>query len=281
MIKISHSVFALPFALAAMALAMREEGGWSWRTFSWVVFCAVMARTAAMAQNRLVDSKLDAENPRTAARAIPARRVSKPFVLALVIVAAGLFVFGAGMLNRACLQLSPVVLFVLLLYPYTKRFSALCHVWLGVALGLAPLGAWVAVRGTLDGLSTPLALGIAVTLWTAGFDGIYACQDFEADRRQRLHSIPARFGVAGALRVSIALHVACIALFAWLGFWNAHLGWLYGAGVGVGAMVLWQEHKMVSPDDLSRLGAAFLNLNAAFAAVVGGTAFVDALWVVS
>ncbi|MEE8104596.1 MAG: UbiA-like polyprenyltransferase [Planctomycetota bacterium] len=281
MIKISHSVFALPFALAAMALAMREEGGWSWRVFSWVVFCAVMARTAAMAQNRLADSKLDAENPRTAGRAIPAKRVSKPFVLGLVVVSSGLFVFGASMLNEACLQMSPVVLFVLLFYPYTKRVSSLCHVWLGIALGLAPLGAWVAVRGWRGGFLTPVVLGVAVTLWTAGFDVIYACQDFEADRKQRLHSIPARFGLSGALRISTLMHVACVALLAWLGWANPHLGWLYGAGVGVGAMVLWQEHKMVAPDDLSRLGVAFLNLNAAFAAVVGGAAFVDALWVVS
>jgi len=276
MIKIGHSVFALPFALASAALAMKAEGGWSTRQALWIVFCAVCARTAAMAQNRLVDARLDAENPRTAGRALPAGRVTRGFVAALVALGAALFVFGAAQLNRLCLYLSPVVLAVLLTYPYAKRFTALCHVWLGLSLGLSPVGAWIAVRGAFAGMATPLLLGGAVTLWTAGFDVIYACQDFEHDRRSGLRSVPARLGVAGALRLSTALHATCLALLLAVFVVNPDVSWLYGAGLAAAAALLVYEHAIVSPTDLSRVDVAFFTLNGVVSLVLGAATVADA-----
>ncbi|HEX5135809.1 MAG TPA: UbiA-like polyprenyltransferase [Planctomycetota bacterium] len=278
MIKIGHSVFALPFALASAALAMRAEGRWSFRTVAWIVVCAVAARTMAMAQNRLADARLDASNPRTAARALPAGRVTRGFVLGLVVVAAGVFVAGAGQLNRLCLLLAPLVLLVLLSYPYAKRFTALCHAWLGVSLGLSPVGAWVAVRGSFDGIATPLLLGGAVTLWTAGFDLIYACQDVAHDRGAGLFSGPARLGVAGALRLSAALHAVCAALLALLFAVNPHVSWLYGTGLGAAAALLVYEHSIVRPDDLSRVDVAFFALNGLVSLVLGALTVADALF---
>lgn len=277
MIKIGHSVFALPFALAGMALAMRAEGRWSLRTALWVVVCAVAARTAAMAQNRLLDARLDAANPRTRARALPAGRVTRGFVLALVLGSSSVFVAAAGQLNRLCLLLSPAVLLVLLGYPYAKRFTALCHVWLGVSLGLSPLGAWVAVRGSFEGFLTPLLLGGAVTLWTAGFDLIYACQDVAHDRGAGLFSGPARLGVARALRLSAALHGLCFALLALLYAVNPHVSWAYGAGLLAAGALLVYEHSIVSQDDLSRVDTAFFTLNGLVSLVLGGLTIADAL----
>jgi len=276
MIKVSHSVFALPFALAAGALAMKAEGGWSWPTVGWIVFCAVCARTAAMAQNRLVDARLDAANPRTAGRALPAGRVTVRFVAALVVGASALFVFGASRLNGLCLRLSPVALAWLLAYPFTKRFTALCHLWLGAALGLSPVGAWLAVRGAFTGMATPLLFGGAVTLWTAGFDLIYACQDADHDRRAGLASVPARLGVAGALHLARGLHAACVVLLACVPLVNPHLGWLYGAGVGAAAALLAYEHAIVRADDLSRVNVAFFVLNGLVSLVFGALTIADA-----
>ena len=278
MIKISHSVFALPFALASAALAFRAgEEPWSWGKAGWIVFCAVMSRTAAMAQNRLVDTILDAGNPRTKERALPAGRVSRNFVLDLVLFSGGLFVFGAGQLNELCLKLSPVVLVVLLGYPYAKRFTALCHLWLGTSLGLAPVGAWVAIRGSFEDFETPLALGLGVLFWTAGFDVIYACQDYDVDREQRLRSIPARFGVARALRLSSLMHAACIGALASLIWSNPYLGWPYACGLFVALVLLVYEHSIVKADDLSRVNLAFFTLNGLVSLVVGGAAVWDAL----
>ncbi len=276
MIKIGHSVFALPFAVASMALAMRAEGRWSLRATIWIVVCAVAARTAAMAQNRLLDARLDAGNPRTAGRALPAGRVTRGFVVALVLASSAAFVAGAGQLNRLCLLLSPAVLLVLLAYPYAKRFTALCHLWLGVSLGLSPLGAWVAVRGSFEGIATPLLLGGAVTLWTAGFDLIYACQDVAHDRAAGLFSGPARLGVAGALRLSVALHVACFALLALLYAVNPDVSWAYGIGLVAAGALLVYEHSIVSPGDLSRVDTAFFTLNGLVSLVLGGLTVADA-----
>ncbi|MCZ6787572.1 MAG: putative 4-hydroxybenzoate polyprenyltransferase [Planctomycetota bacterium] len=276
MIKISHSVFALPFALASAALAMRGHGGWSWETIFWIVLCAVFARTAAMAQNRLVDARLDAENPRTASRALPAGRVTTGFVRDLVLGSSVVFVLCAWMLNDLCLYLSPVVLVVLLTYPYAKRFTALSHVWLGASLGLAPVGAWVAVRGNFEGVETAVTLGLGVLLWTAGFDIIYACQDFDTDRRAGLHSVPARLGIAGALRLSVVLHVLCLAILAAALWINPHLGGAYIAGLAVAAAALAYEHAIVKPDDLSRVNLAFFTLNGVVSIVIGGAVLVDA-----
>jgi 4-hydroxybenzoate polyprenyltransferase len=277
MIKIGHSVFALPFALASAALAMAAEGRWSLRAALWIVVCAVAARTAAMAQNRLADARLDAKNPRTAARALPAGRVTRGFVLALVVASSAAFLAGAAQLNRLCLLLSPAVLLVLLSYPYAKRFTALCHLWLGVSLGLSPLGAWVAVRGSFEGLLTPLLLGGAVTLWTAGFDLVYACQDEAHDRRSGLFSGPARLGVAAALRLSAALHVLCAALLASVLLANPDVSWLYGSGLLAACALLLYEHAIVRPDDLSRVNVAFFTLNGLVSLLFGGLTIADAL----
>jgi len=278
MIKISHSVFALPFALAAVALASRAEGAWSWEKLFWIVACAVTARTAAMAQNRLLDARLDANNPRTAARALPAGRVSKRFVAGLVVAASALFVLCAAQLNRLCLLLSPVALAWLLSYPLAKRFTALAHFWLGAALGVAPVGAWVAVRGSFLGVATPLVLGAGVALWTAGFDLIYACQDIDADRRQRLFSIPARLGAAGALRLARLLHLLSVACFGAL-FWAVpDLRTIYAAGLAAASAVLVYEHSLVKPDDLSRVDLAFFTLNGLVSLLLGAAIAVDA-WV--
>jgi len=276
MIKISHTVFALPFALGAAALAMRAEGAFSWRQFGWIVFCAVMARTAAMAQNRLADARLDRENPRTEQRALAAGRVSSRFVVALVGLSSGLFVFGTAMLNPLCLMLSPVVLVVVLGYPYAKRFTALCHVWLGIALGIAPIGAWVAVRGSFAGWPVPVLLGFAVTCWTAGFDCIYACQDAEHDRREGLFSIPARFGIAGALRIARVLHVITVVLLVAAGLLSPTLGFMYFAAVVFVAALLAYENALVTPDDLSRVDVAFFNLNGVVSLVMGAALMVSA-----
>jgi 4-hydroxybenzoate polyprenyltransferase len=276
MIKVAHSVFALPFALAAGALALRAEGGWSWHKILWIVFCAVTARTAAMAQNRLVDAKLDAENPRTADRALPSGRVTRGFVFGLVVISSALFVFGAHQLNDLCLYLSPVALAVVLGYPYAKRFTVHCHVWLGLALGLSPVGAWVAVRGAFDDMATPLLMAAAVTFWAAGFDLIYACQDADHDRERGLFSIPVRLGVAGALRLSRALHVLCILLLAAVYFANPHVGWLYAVGLAAAVGLLVYEHAIVSPQDLSRVDLAFFTLNGLVSLVLGATMIADA-----
>lgn len=276
MIKIAHSVFALPFALAAAFLAFEAEGGIRAGTLGWIVLCAVAARTAAMAQNRLLDVETDAGNPRTASRALPAGRVTRGFVGSLVVAASLLFLFGAWRLNRLCLLLAPAVLLVLLSYPLAKRFTSFAHGWLGVSLGLAPLGAWVAVRGSFAGFATPLLLGTGVTLWTAGFDLIYACQDFEYDRSRGLFSIPARRGVGFALRLARALHVASVAAFALLPAIDGRLRLIYAAGLAAAAALLLYEHSLVKEEDLSRVDVAFFTLNGCVSLLLGAAASVDA-----
>lgn len=259
LVRFGHSIFALPFALASAWLAAGglPEG----RTLFLIVACAVSARTAAMAFNRWLDRRIDAANPRTAGRELPRGVLSAPAVLAVALAAAALFVRCAFALNALCGWLSLPVLAVLLGYSAFKRFSAAAHFVLGLALALAPLGAWVAVRGDLEGdLAPPLLLAVAVLTWVAGFDLIYACQDAEFDRRAGLHSIPARFGVARALALSSALHVvtfAALCLFAL----RAELGWIFLAALlGAGALLAWQ-HRLVSPADLSRADLAFFTLN--------------------
>jgi len=276
MIKITHTAFALPFALAAAALALRAEGGWAWSTAGLVVVCAVAARTAAMAQNRLADHGVDAANPRTASRALPAGRVSRSFVLALVAGSSLVFVLGAAALNPLCGWLSPLVLALLLGYPFTKRFTLLCHFWLGAALGVSPIGAWLAVRGAFVEMTTPLLLGAAVLFWTAGFDLIYACQDAEHDRKSGLHSIPARLGVGNALRLSGLAHLVSALLLGALFFSSTQVGWLYAAGFGLAVLLLVYEHAIVRPDDLSRVNLAFFTLNGLVSLVLGATIIADA-----
>ena len=262
MIKIEHTVFALPFALLGMLLAAQ---GWpSWRTVGWIVVAMVGARSAAMGFNRLADRRLDAANPRTAGRELPTGQVTPRFVGLFVAASAALLVLAAWRLNPLAFALSPVALAILLLYSSTKRFTSLSHLMLGLALSGAPLGAWIAVRGDLT--PAPLAVAGAVLLWVAGFDVLYALQDLEFDRRAGLRSIPARFGETAALWTSAALHAGVLALLAALPFlYPPGLGAAYWVGVaGCAALLAWQ-HWIVRPGDLSRLDAAFFLANGALA----------------
>jgi len=259
LVRFSHSVFALPFALCGAWLAAGGLPGA--RTLALVLLCAVAARTAAMAFNRLVDARLDARNPRTAGREIPAGRVGRGAALALVLGSAALFIAGALGLNPLAGALSAPVLFVLLGYSLMKRIHWSAHLVLGLALGLAPLGAWIAVRGEIDGSVMPVIwLAAAVLTWVAGFDLIYACQDVDFDRQSGLHSIPARFGVRRALALSAALHAGTLALLALVG-WSAGLSWVWWAALSLAGCLLMWEHRIVRPDDLSRVNTAFFTLN--------------------
>lgn len=265
MIKFEHTLFALPFALMGMMLA---AAGWpEWRTVGWIVVAMVGARSAAMGFNRLADRRIDAVNPRTASRALPAGLVSPGFVALFVVASCLLLVFAAWRLNPLCLTLSPLALAVLLGYSYTKRFTALSHLVLGLALAGAPIGAWIAVRGGVT--STPLVLAGAVLLWVAGFDVLYALQDTGFDRDRGLHSIPARLGEVPALVLSAVMHAGTLALLAWLPrVYPPGLGGLYWSGwVACLALTAWQ-HSIVRPGDLSRLNAAFFTANGALSVVL-------------
>jgi 4-hydroxybenzoate polyprenyltransferase len=256
MIKWEHSIFALPFALSA---AMLAAGGIpAGRQLFWIVVAMVGARSAAMAFNRLADAQLDATNPRTASRALPAGHLSRSFVALFVCVSAAVFIVAASQLNPLALMLSPVALAVLLGYSYTKRFTRWSHVVLGFALGMAPAAAWIAVRGSLD--PRILLLTAAVTLWVGGFDVLYACQDYDHDCGAGLHSIPRYVGISNALLVARIFHVAAVALFLALIYAFA-LGTIAVVGVAIVAMLLVYEHRLVSPNDLSKLNAAFFTLN--------------------
>jgi 4-hydroxybenzoate polyprenyltransferase len=256
MIKFSHSVFALPFALSSAVLA--AGGVPAPRTLLWILVAMVSARSAAMGFNRLADHQIDARNPRTAARELPRGALRRTEVWVFVLLSAGLLVLAAAMLNPLCLALSPVALLIVLGYSYTKRFTSLSHLVLGLGLALAPVGAWLAVRGSFAG--APLVLGAGVLAWVAGFDTIYACQDAAFDREAGLRSLPARLGVARALEVARALHVAAVALLFAL-FWLARLHPLYLGGVAAVALLLAYEHSLVRADDLRRVDAAFFAVN--------------------
>ena len=259
LVAFHHSIFALPFALQGAWLAAR--GVPSARALVLIVVCAVAARTAAMAFNRLVDAGVDARNPRTRGREIPSGVLSPPQVGALVALSSAVFVAAAFALNPLCGQLSFAVLAVLLGYSFTKRFTVLSHAVLGLSLGLAPLGAWLAVRGDLEGdLAVPLLLAAAVLAWVAGFDLIYSCQDTAFDREAGLRSVPARFGVRAALLLSRALHAVTVLLL--VAVWSrAGLSWVYLTAIAVAAGLLVWEHRLVAPGDLSRVNMAFFTLN--------------------
>jgi 4-hydroxybenzoate polyprenyltransferase len=263
MVKLSHSLFALPFALAGASLAAVEVGV-TGRQLAWIAVAMVAARNAAMGFNRLADHGDDARNPRTAGRELPRGRLSRRAVWIFTIALAALFVLAAFRLNPLCGGLSFVALAVVFGYSYTKRFTWACHLVLGLSLAMAPVGGWVAVAGSFS----PVAwlLGAAVLVWVAGFDVIYACQDLEFDRSVGLHSIPARFGLARALAVARGLHVAALAALAGVGL-LAELHPVYWAGWGAVALLLACEHRLVRADDLSRLGVAFFNMNGVIALV--------------
>ena len=261
MIKFEHSVFALPFALTGALLAFRESGfhapDWP-RTLLWIVVAMVAARSAAMAFNRLVDADIDRRNPRTRNRHIPAKLLSTAFGWGFVAAASFVFLLAARELNPLCFALSPIALAIIFLYSFTKRFTSLSHLVLGFALGIAPAAAWIAVRGSLD--PRILLLTAAVMFWTAGFDIIYSCQDFDFDSTEGLFSIPRVVGIARALGIARLLHAAMIASLIALVF-TLHLGALSLAGIAAVIALLVYEHSLVKPHDLSRVDAAFFTMN--------------------
>jgi len=256
MIKFEHTVFALPFALTSMILA--ADGMPKLSVFGWILLAMVGARSAAMAFNRIADLRLDRLNPRTSKRALPRRILSLAEVWAFTLVSAGLFVFAAWRLNHLAFALSPVALLVILGYSYTKRFTNLSHLVLGLALGIAPVGAWIAVTGKLE--FAPMILSAAVIFWTAGFDVIYALQDMAFDAKIGLYSIPKAFGPARGLLISRGFHLLTVVL---LGFFGAYLGLgiAYFAGVAFVAALLVHEQRLVKPHDFSKVNVAFFNTN--------------------
>jgi 4-hydroxybenzoate polyprenyltransferase len=256
MIKWEHSVFALPFALCG---AMLAAGGLPMlRQLGWIIVAMISARSAAMAFNRVADAAIDAANPRTRTRALPAGTLSPAFVTTFVVVSCAMFVLAASQLNRLAFMLSPVALAIVLLYSYTKRFTRWSHLVLGFSLGIAPAAAWIAVRGSLD--PRILLLTAAVTFWVGGFDVLYACQDYEFDRQSGLHSIPRYIGIRGSLAVARAFHIIMLLLLIALVI-AFGLGKIAVAGVVAVAMLLAYEHTLVSPRDLSKLNAAFFAMN--------------------
>jgi len=262
-IKFEHTVFALPFAYVAMVLA---ANGWpGWHTVIWVTLAMAGARTLAMSVNRLADRFIDAANPRTAKRHLPTGLLKPAQVTAAAVLSGGLLLLSAWMLNPLCLVLSPLAVLFLVGYSYTKRFTWLSHWILGFTDGIAAAGGWIAVRGGFD--PPVYILWFALTVWIAGFDLIYACQDVEFDRRHGLHSVPARFGIPAALTVARLCHLLTIAAFALLG-WAMGLGLLFWLGVLVVAGLLVYEHSLVSPGDLSRLDVAFFNVNGYIAVIL-------------
>jgi len=256
MIKFSHTVFAMPFALLAAFLA---AGGLPRPApLLWIVVAMVGARSAAMAFNRIADRAIDAKNPRTASRELPAGTLSTLWAAVFCALSSALFVFASARLNRLCLYLSPVALALVLGYSLTKRFTALSHLVLGLCLAIAPVGAWIALTGRIELL--PVLLGLSVLFWVAGFDVIYSLQDEEFDRREGLRSLPALLGAAGALRVSTLFHALTLALL-YAVFVLAGGGWLFGAGVAASGLFLIRQHLLVSATDLSRVDAAFFSSN--------------------
>jgi 4-hydroxybenzoate polyprenyltransferase len=262
-IKFEHTIFALPFAYLGVALAARASHGWpGLAPLIWVTLAMAGARSVAMAINRLADASMDALNPRTASRALP-RRLLKPAEMAgFALLAGAVMVFSAAQLNPLCLALSPVAALFLLGYSYTKRFTWLCHIVLGLTDGIAPIGGWLAINPTISvaNLLPPLLLGLAVAAWVGGFDLIYACQDIAFDRAHGLRSIPSRFGPQRALEISEMMHGASVGLLAAVGG-ILGLAWPFWIAVGVAAWLLIWEHRLVHPEDFSRLDVAFFNMN--------------------
>lgn len=256
MIKIEHTLFALPFAYLGAFLA--SGGVPSVSKLLWITLAMVGARTAAMSLNRLIDRHIDARNPRTAQRALPAGQLRVNEVYLYTLLSFLLLGYSAYKLNLLALMLMPIAVFFLVLYPYTKRFTWACHLVLGISLGLAPAGAWIGVTG--HWALAPILLGLGVMFWVAGFDVVYACQDVEFDRKEGLHSIPAIFGVQRGLEISSFLHILAPLLFIAVGVVMS-MSWLYYLGVAISIILLFRQHRIVTVDDLSNIGVAFFDLN--------------------
>ncbi|MFZ5908336.1 MAG: UbiA-like polyprenyltransferase [Nitrospirota bacterium] len=263
MIKFQHSIFALPFAYLGAFLAEMKVPGLN--TLLWITLAMVGARSFAMAANRIIDAELDRKNPRTAERALPKRLLSFSNVMIFALVSLGFFLLAVFNLAPICRYVWPLVVIPFVIYPYTKRFTWLSHFVLGICLGLAPVGAWVAVTNSLS--TEPLIIGAAVLLWVAGFDIFYAMQDMDFDLREKLYSIPARFGIHASLLLTRFFHLASIALFLWAGI-RLNLGFFYFAGVFIAGILLAYENSLVKPDDLSRLNMAFFTMNGIISVVV-------------
>ncbi len=270
LVRFSHTVFALPFALAAVVLSV-PYAHFTWLRVAWILLCIVTARTAAMAFNRLIDRHIDAKNPRTQVRELPQGVMSIGEVRLLVVASCAVFVFGAAMLGTLPLLLSPVALVLALGYSYTKRFTAWCHVVLGAAVAFAPGGAWVAMNAPLD-VAAPYLLVLAVATWVAGFDVFYSLQDQAFDQREGLYSVPVKLGTRGALMLSAVLHVVTVSCLVAVGF-SLGLGTVYYVGVAMIAGVLFYEHRLVKPDDLSKINTAFFTLNG-----IVSFAYLAAVW---
>ena len=275
MIKFEHTLFALPFAFLGAVLA--ANGLPEWRQILWIALAMVGARSAAMTFNRIVDRDIDAENPRTAHRELPSGKLSVKFAWLFFIASVALFLFAAYSLNWLTLILSPVALLSVLGYSYGKRFTAFSHLFLGWALAISPTAAWIAVRGIIDS-EVPLLLSLFVLMWTTGFDVLYACQDFEFDKKAGLRSIPARFGIKNSLRIARLFHVQAFLVLVLL-YFVTELGWLALTGtLAVGALMIYQ-HTLVKPNDLSRMNAAFFTTNAFVSVILfltfGGAVFLS------
>ncbi len=274
MIKFEHTIFALPFAFMGAVLGnIVVEHAWpTWHEIFWVTVAMVGARSAAMSLNRLIDRYIDAKNPRTAMRALPAGLLSVGEVVLFIAVSFAMLFYAAFQLNSLAVKLLPLAVFVLILYSYTKRFTWLCHFVLGVAIGFGPLGGWVATTGQID--ATAMLLFVSVVLWTAGFDIIYACQDTEFDRQEGLYSVPSRFGIARALMVARLCHVFTIAGLSAL-YVSASLSIWFLLGVLISTVILVYEHSLVKPTDLSKLNVAFFTMNGILSVVMFTFTMID------
>ena len=274
-IKVQHTVFALPFAVMSAFLA---AGGMpETQKLVWIVVCMVGARSAAMAFNRIMDARFDKANSRTANRALPAGQVDAQSYWFFLIASSLLFVFSAWMLNPLAFYLSPIALVIVFFYSLTKRFTMFCHFWLGLAISVAPVGAWVAIREEISLLS--LLLGAAVVFWLIGFDILYACMDVEADRANHLNSIPQRLGVEMALKLAWASHALMVVFLLILCWFSVLLGWLAGVGVALVAGLLVYEHSLVNKDDLSKVNMAFFNVNGVISIGLMAIVIADCIWI--
>jgi 4-hydroxybenzoate polyprenyltransferase len=267
MIKFEHTIFALPFAFMGAVLGSVVILGTlpSWSAMGWIILAMVGARSAAMGLNRVIDKVIDGKNPRTAGRAIPAGLLSSKEVLLFIVLSFVLLFVATSNLDPLSMKLLPIAVFFLVIYSYTKRFTWTCHLILGLTIALAPLGGWIAVTGVIDW--TAIIFYLSVALWTAGFDIIYACQDVEFDRKEGLHSIPSRFGIANALTTAKVLHI-----FTAIGLISltliTELSWWYFAGMIIAGAILYYEHRLVKPDDLSKLNTAFFTMNGVLSVIV-------------
>lgn len=257
LVMFSHTIFSLSFALISMLLA--GDGRLNFETIFWIIVAFLGARTGANALNRVIDAEIDAKNPRTSTRQIPQGLMKKKEVLVFVSICFAVMVFAAWKLNIICLLLSPIALFLLIIYSYTKRFTWACHIVLGITSAAAPVGAWLAVTGKITLL--PLVMGAANTLWVAGFDIIYGAQDYDFDTKNGIHSIPAKFGVENALLISRLFHIGAMASLFLVGFLTSELGVIYYIGLAIITVLFIIQHKLVSPDNLKNVKLASYNVN--------------------